>query len=232
MSPVASRLLAAVAAAGIGYALIGGTSSLAAETAKRTPAPAVVAPATGSSETAVFAGGCFWGVQGVFQHVKGVTSAVSGYTGGSVRGPSYERVSEGDTGHAESVKVTFDPRIVSYADLLRIYFSVVADPTELNRQGPDVGTQYRSALFPTNIQQAKVAQAYLGQLKTAKLWQKPIVTRLERAQAFYPAEAYHQDYLTLHPESGYIRFNDLPKLAALKTLYPQMWREKPVLVRG
>ncbi|MDO6415870.1 peptide-methionine (S)-S-oxide reductase MsrA [Sphingomonas sp. BIUV-7] len=232
MSPLASRFLAGVAALGLGYALIGGTSSLAAETAIHAPAPTVVAPATGTSETAVFAGGCFWGVQGVFQHVKGVTSAVSGYTGGTLRGPSYERVSEGDTGHAESVKVTFDPRVVSYGDLLRVYFSVVADPTMLNAQGPDRGTQYRSALFPTNESQSKVAQAYLGQLKAAKLWQRPIVTRLERAQAFYPAEGYHQDYLTLHPDAGYIRVNDLPKVVALKKLYPQLWREKPVLVRG
>ncbi|PZU11844.1 peptide-methionine (S)-S-oxide reductase MsrA [Sphingomonas sp.] len=232
MSPISSRLLAGIAALGLGYALIGGTSSLAAETSLRAPAPAVVAPATGTSETALFAGGCFWGVQGVFQHVKGVTSAVSGYTGGNVRGPDYERVSAGDTGHAESVKVTFDPRVVSYADLLRVYFSVVADPTQLNRQGPDVDTQYRSALFPTSEPQRKVAQAYLSQLSAARLWQKPIVTRIERAQPFYPAEAYHQDYLTLHPDAGYIRFNDLPKLAALKQLYPQMWREKPVLVKG
>jgi peptide-methionine (S)-S-oxide reductase len=232
MSPFASRFLAGAAALGLGYALIDGTSGLAAESVIRVPVPAVVAPATGSSETAVFAGGCFWGVQGVFQHVKGVTSAVSGYTGGGLRGPSYERVSEGDTGHAESVKVTFDPRLVSYADLLRVYFSVVADPTQLNAQGPDVGTQYRSALFPANERQLKVANAYLGQLKAAKLWTKPIVTRIERAQAFYPAESYHQDYLTLHPNAGYIRVNDLPKVAALKTLYPRLWREKPVLVRS
>jgi peptide-methionine (S)-S-oxide reductase len=232
MSPTASRILAGVAALGLGYAVIGGTSSLAADTAMQAPAPAVTAPATGKSETAVFAGGCFWGVQGVFQHVKGVNSALSGYTGGALRGPNYERVSEGDTGHAESVKVVFDPRVVSYADLLRVYFSVVADPTMLNAQGPDVGTQYRSALFPTNPQQAKVAGAYIAQLKAAKLWQKPIVTRIEKVQPFYPAEGYHQDYLTLHPDAGYIRYNDLPKVAALKKLYPQMWREKPVLVRG
>jgi peptide-methionine (S)-S-oxide reductase len=232
MSPIASRVLAGAAALGLGYALIGGASSLAAESVVHAPAAAVSTPATGTTETAVFAGGCFWGVQGVFQHVKGVTSAVSGYTGGNLRGPSYERVSEGDTGHAESVKVVFDPRVVSYADLLRVYFSVVTDPTQLNAQGPDVGTQYRSALFPTNERQSKVAQAYLGQLKGAKLWQKPIVTRIERAQAFYPAEGYHQDYLSLHPDAGYIRVNDLPKVAALKKLYPQLWREKPVLVRG
>ena len=223
MSPIASRALAGAAALGLGYALIGGTSSLA-ESVVHAPAPAVTLPATATSETAVFAGGCFWGVQGVFQHVKGVTSAVSGYTGGNLRGPSYERVSEGDTGHAEAVKVVFDPRVVSYADLLRVYFSVVADPTQLNAQGPDVGTQYRSALFPTNERQLKVAQAYIGQLKGAKLWQKPIVTRIERAQPFYTAEGYHQDYLTLHPDSGYIRYNDAPKVAALKKLFPTLYR--------
>ncbi|QJU57312.1 peptide-methionine (S)-S-oxide reductase MsrA [Sphingomonas sp. AP4-R1] len=232
MSSFASRILAGVAALGLGYALVGGTSSLAAETAINAPAPAITAPATGTSETAMFAGGCFWGVQGVFQHVKGVKSALSGYTGGSLRGPNYERVSEGDTGHAESVKVVFDPRVVSYADLLRVYFSVITDPTQLNRQGPDTGTQYRSALFPTSPEQQKVAEAYLAQLRLARLWQRPIVTRIEKAQAFYPAEGYHQDYLTLHPDAGYIRYNDLPKVAALKRLYPQFWREKPVLVRG
>jgi peptide-methionine (S)-S-oxide reductase len=144
----------------------------------------------------------------------------------------YETVSGGDTGHAESVRVTFDPRVVSYADLLRIYFSVVADPTQLNRQGPDTGTQYRSALFPNNPGQLKVANAYIAQLRAAKLWQKPIVTKIEKAQPFYPAEDYHQDYLTLHPTSGYIVYNDLPKIKALKQLYPQVWREKPVLVNG
>lgn len=232
MASTVSRILIGASALGLGYALVGGTSGLAAETAVHAPAALVTAPATAKSETAVFAGGCFWGVQGVFQHVKGVTSAVSGFTGGRLKGPSYERVSAGDTGHAESVRVTFDPRVVSYADLLRVYFSVVADPTQLNAQGPDVGTQYRSALFPQNAGQARVAEAYLAQLKRAKLWPRPIVTKIEPAAPFYPAEGYHQDYLTLHPDAAYIRYNDLPKLAALKRLYPQMWRDKPVLVRG
>ena len=196
----------------------------------RAPQPIVTVPASANSETAIFAGGCFWGVQGVFQHVKGVKSAVSGFTGGGGDTAHYERVSDGDTGHAESVRVVFDPQVVSYADLLRIYFSVVADPTQLNAQGPDVGTQYRSALFPTNEAQRKVAAAYLDQLRTAHLWSKPIVTRIEPLKPFYPAEGYHQDYLTLHPDSGYIRYNDLPKLAALKQLYPQYWREQPALV--
>ncbi len=232
MSSSAFRILTGVAALGVAYALVGGASTLSAETAINAPAPIVSLPSTARSETAVFAGGCFWGVQGVFQHVKGVTSAVSGFTGGAADNAHYDRVSDGDTGHAESVRVTFDPRQVSYADLLRIYFSVVADPTQLNAQGPDRGTQYRSALFPQSEAQRKIAAAYIDQLRHAKLWKRPIVTRIERAQPFYPAEGYHQDYLTLHPDSGYIRYNDLPKLAALKKLYPQLWREQPVLVKG
>jgi peptide-methionine (S)-S-oxide reductase len=232
MSSIVNRLLVGVASLGIGYALLGGTTSLAAETAVQAPAPAISAPSGATSETAVFAGGCFWGVQGVYQHVKGVTGAVSGYTGGDQYGAHYDRVSEGDTGHAESVRVTFDPRVISYADLLRIYFSVVADPTQLNAQGPDHGTQYRSALFPQNADQARVARAYIAQLTGAHLWKKPIVTRIEPAKPFFPAEAYHQDYLTLHPDAGYIVYNDMPKLTALKRLYPQLWREKPALVRG
>jgi peptide-methionine (S)-S-oxide reductase len=232
MTKFPSRLLAAAASLGIGLTFVYGTAGVAAESAVRAPQPIVTAPANASSETAIFAGGCFWGVQGVFQHVKGVKSAVSGFTGGAGDTAHYERVSDGDTGHAESVRVVFDPRVVSYADLLRIYFSVVADPTQLNAQGPDVGTQYRSALFPTNEAQRKVAAAYLDQLRKAHLWSKPIVTRIEPLRPFYPAEGYHQDYLTLHPDSGYIRYNDLPKLAALKQLYPQYWRERPVLVNG
>jgi peptide-methionine (S)-S-oxide reductase len=232
MSSLSSRLLIGAASLGLAVALVFGTAGVAAETAVRAPAAIVAIPNGATSETAIFAGGCFWGVQGVFQHVKGVKSAVSGFTGGGGNTAHYDRVSDGDTGHAESVRVVFDPRVVSYADLLRIYFSVVADPTQLNAQGPDVGTQYRSALFPTNDAQRKVAAAYLDQLRKANLWKKPIVTRIERAQPFYTAEAYHQDYLTRHPDSGYIRYNDLPKVAALKQLYPQFWRDKPVLVKG
>jgi peptide-methionine (S)-S-oxide reductase len=232
MSPLSSRILSGAGALALAVALVGGTSALSAETVVRAPAPLVTAPATASQEVAIFAGGCFWGVQGVYQHVKGVKSAVSGFTGGTAGNASYDSVSGGDTGHAEAVRVVFDPRVVSYADLLRIYFSVVADPTQLNRQGPDTGPQYRSALFPTNAGQLKVAKAYLGQLDRAKLWNKPIVTRIERAQGFYPAEGYHQDYLTRNPNAAYIRINDMPKLEALKRLYPLSWREKPVLVRG
>jgi peptide-methionine (S)-S-oxide reductase len=232
MRPTLSRFLIGAASLAGAFAIVTATPSLAAESVVRAPAPKVVVPATATSETAVFAGGCFWGVQGVFQHVKGVTSAVSGYAGGAAGTAKYEVVSSGDTGHAESVKVTFDPRVVSYGDLLRIYFSVVADPTQLNRQGPDEGTQYRSALFPNSPTQVKVAQAYIAQLKAAKLWSRPIVTAIEKPQPFYAAEGYHQDYLTLHPTAAYIVYNDLPKVRALKELYPQLWREKPVLVRG
>lgn len=231
-----TRFIQRLAIAGVATLLSAGVlgrfSALAAETAVPAPAPLVTAPATAASETAVFAGGCFWGVQGVFQHVKGVTGAVSGYTGGTAATATYDRVSGGDTGHAEAVRVTFDPRIVSYADLLRIYFSVVADPTTLNVQGPDHGTQYRTALFPANAAQARVAAAYIAQLGKAKLWPRPIVTRIERAQAFFPAEGYHQDYLTRHPDAAYIRINDAPKVEALKALYPASYRARPVLVRG
>ena len=228
-----SRILPFAALAVTGAVLfVGLRPGLAAETVVNAPPAALVEPVSGHRETAIFAGGCFWGVQGVFQHVKGVKSAVSGFTGGGGDTAHYERVSDGDTGHAESVRVVFDPTQVGYADLLRIYFSVITDPTQLNRQGPDTGTQYRSALFPTSDAQRKVAAAYIEQLRRANLWKQPIVTRIERAQAFYPAEAYHQDYLTLHPDSGYIRYNDLPKVAALKQLYPQYWRERPVLVNA
>ena len=232
MTRLPSRLFAGAAALGLALTLVYGTAGAAAESVVHAPAPIVTIPSTAHSETAIFAGGCFWGVQGVFQHVRGVKSAISGFTGGGSDTAHYERVSDGDTGHAESVRVVFDPTQVSYADLLRVYFSVITDPTELNRQGPDTGTQYRSALFPTNEAQRKVAAAYIDQLRKANLWKKPIVTRIERAQPFYPAEAYHQDYLTLHPDSGYIRYNDLPKVAALKAMYPQLWRDKPVLVNA
>ena len=232
MTNLSTRLLAGVGAIGVATALVFGGPGLARELAVRAPAPVVSVPSSASSETAIFAGGCFWGVQGVFQHVKGVKSALSGFTGVAGNTARYDRVSDGDTGHAESVRVIFDPRVVSYADLLRIYFSVVADPTQLNAQGPDTGTQYRSALFPTSDTQRKIATAYIAQLGKANVWKKPIVTRIERAQPFYPAERYHQDYLTLHPDAGYIRYNDLPKVAALKQFYPQLWREKPVLVTG
>jgi peptide-methionine (S)-S-oxide reductase len=202
-----------------------------AEPAVQIPAPAQDEPATGAkSETAVFAGGCFWGVQGVFQHVRGVQQAVSGYTGGSAATAQYETVSNGDTGHAESVRVTFDPSQVSYGHLLQIFFSVVENPTELNYQGPDEGSQYRSALFPLDDAQRAVAQAYIAQLGRARVFPAPIVTHIETFKGFYPAEGYHQNFLTLHPDNSYIYYNDLPKVAALKRLFPDQYRKDPILV--
>jgi len=193
--------------------------------------PALDETTQAHSETAVFAGGCFWGVQGVFQHVKGVKKAVSGYAGGAANTAQYERVSDGDTGHAESVEVTFDPTQVSYGTLLQIYFSVAHNPTELNRQGPDSGTQYRSAVFPENAEQQRVAKAYIAQLDAAHSFNKPIVTKLETYNGFYPAEDYHQDFLTEHPTYPYIVINDMPKVAQLKQLYPDRYQEKAVLVK-
>jgi peptide-methionine (S)-S-oxide reductase len=180
--------------------------------------------------TALFAGGCFWGVQGVFQHVEGVTQAVSGYAGGEASTATYELTSRGDTGHAEAVQVTYDPAVVSYGDLLQVFFSVAHNPTQLNYQGPDQGPQYRSAIFPQDDEQARVAEAYIAQLEAADLFEGPIVTTLEQAEAFYAAEDYHQDYLTLHPEQPYIARHDLPKIEALQSLLPNAYRADPVLV--
>jgi peptide-methionine (S)-S-oxide reductase len=206
---------------------IGRTS---AETAQVLPAPAVDEPAgKPAPETAVFAGGCFWGVQGVFEHVKGVTRAVSGYAGGHVANPGYELVSTGSTGHAESVSVTFDPAQISYGTLLQIFFSVALDPTQVDRQGPDRGTQYRSVLFVGSPEQERVARAYVAQIEAAHSFSRPIATRIESAGAFYPAEAYHQDYLEQHPEAPYIAFNDMPKVHNLQTMFPAHWRGTPVL---
>ena len=186
--------------------------------------------ATATSEIAVLAGGCFWGVQGVFQHVDGVTSAVSGYTGGKSDTAQYETVSTGETGHAESVRITFDPHRISYGHILQIYFSVAHDPTELNRQGPDDGTQYRSTIFPMTAEQQDVAKAYIAQLNQAHAFPTAIVTTIEMNRTFYPAEAYHQDYLTLHPDNPYIAYNDLPKIRELQKLFPDRYRDNPVLV--
>lgn len=182
-------------------------------------------------QVAVFSGGCFWGVQAVFQHVTGVTNAVSGYAGGSAANAHYDRVSEGNTGHAESVRVTFDPSQVSYEQLLHVFFAVAHDPTQLNYQGPDHGPQYRSAIWYTNDQQKAAAQSYIAQLTKAKVWSHPIVTQVSPLGAFYPAESYHQDYATLHPSQPYIVYNDAPKIAALKRQLPSLYRETPVLVR-
>lgn len=195
------------------------------------PVPAVdVPPGEATSAVAVLAGGCFWGVQGVFQRVKGVTNAVSGYAGGDKATAQYEVIGAGTTGHAESVQVTYDPRQISYGRLLQIFFSVAHDPTQLNRQGPDYGTQYRSAVFPVNGEQAEVAKAYIAQLDQAKTFKKRIATKIEPGRAFYPAEAYHQDFLTLHPTYPYIVVNDLPKIEDLKRVFPEMYRAAPVLV--
>jgi peptide-methionine (S)-S-oxide reductase len=195
------------------------------------PPPAVdAAPSGGGLETAVFSGGCFWGVQGVFEHVKGVTRAVSGYAGGHVAHPDYEQVSSGLTGHAESVRVTFDPAQVSYGTLLRIFFSVALDPTQKDRQGPDWGTQYRSELFVSGPGQERVAKAYVSQLEAAHAFSRPIVTRIDPAGPFYAAEEYHQDYLDQHPDAPYIAINDMPKVHALQTLFPEHWQPAPVKV--
>ncbi|WP_030540188.1 peptide-methionine (S)-S-oxide reductase MsrA [Sphingobium sp. DC-2] len=203
-------------------------SPLRAERPVLAPVPAVEAPSREKLETAVFAGGCFWGVEGVFSHVKGVRSAVSGFAGGPKgRKVDYERVSRGDTGFAEAVRVTYDPAQVSYGTLLRVFFSVIADPTTLNYQGPDRGTQYRSALFPLNAGQAKAARAYLAQLGRAKLWRDPIVTRVEGFTGFQAADAYHQNFLTRNPRHPYIQRWDAPKLAAFKAMFPNLYQVRP-----
>jgi peptide-methionine (S)-S-oxide reductase len=177
-------------------------------------------------QTAVVAGGCFWGMQAVFQHVKGVISATSGYTGGTVKNPDYEMVSSGSTGHAESVEIVYDPAQVTYGELLRVFFSVAHDPTELNRQGPDEGTQYRSAIFYGNEEQKRIAEAYIAQLEQAKVYRHKIVTQVVGLQAFYPAEGYHQNYATLHPDAPYIVYNDAPKVANLRKEFPEMYTGK------
>ena len=220
--------------------LISGAAALAAlalglptsaEPARQIPSAMADEKADGATtRTAVFAGGCFWGVQGVFQHVEGVTRAVSGYAGGEAATAQYEKVGSGRTGHAEAVRVTYDPRQVSFGTLMQIYFSVAHDPTELNRQGPDVGPQYRSTIFAADAEQARLAQAYIDQLDSAKLFGARIATTIEHGRAFYPAEDYHQDYLTLHPRQPYIAIHDLPKIENLKRLFPDRYRAEPVLV--
>lgn len=207
-------------------------ASAAEEKAVRLPAPALDTPtaAQAGSATAVFAGGCFWGVQAVFQHTQGVLNAVSGYAGGEKATASYSLIGTGRTGHAESVQISYDPRQISYGKLLQIYFSVAHDPTTLNRQGPDHGTQYRSAVFYQNASQKQVTERYIAQLDAAKVFPDKIVTQLSPLTAFYPAEAYHQDYATLHPGQPYIARFDLPKIANLKAMMPELYRDKPVLV--
>ncbi len=199
-----------------------------AKSAVAVPAPAQDAPraATPGQQTAVLSGGCFWGVQAVFQHVKGVISATSGYAGGSAKTAEYEIVSTGETGHAESVQIVYDPSQITYGELLRVFFSVVHDPTQLNRQGPDEGTQYRSSIFYSNDEQKRIAEAYIAQLDQAKIFSRPIVTKVVPLQAFYPAEAYHQNYATLHPNQPYIVFNDAPKVEHLRQQFPDLYTGK------
>jgi peptide-methionine (S)-S-oxide reductase len=229
-SPRRSALFAGLAVA-LAVAAVAPRLTSAAESAVKIAPPAVdTTAAAAGTQTAVFAGGCFWGVQGVFQRVNGVVQAVSGYAGGAKETAQYEMVGSGLTGHAESVKITYDPKKVSYGTLLQIYFSVAHDPTQLNRQDPDSGTQYRSAVFYADPAQKETAEKYIAQLDAAKAYPKKIVTQVVPLTAFYPAEAYHQDYLTLHPDSGYIARFDLPKIANLKAMFPQQFRAEPALV--
>ena len=240
MNVPTEKLVAGAVALGVGALIVGALTLLqrptllpsarAAEIPAPIEAPGAQAPARSHSETVVFAGGCFWGVQGVFEHVKGVQRAVSGYTGGAAATAHYDIVSTGETGHAESVQVTYDPAQVRYSQLLQVFFSVVHDPTELNYQGPDHGTQYRSAVYTTTNAQLQATKAYIAQLTKAKAFPAPIVTQVAMAKQFYAAEGYHQDYMTLNPQEPYIRYYDAPKLEALKAAYPALYRAKPVLV--
>jgi peptide-methionine (S)-S-oxide reductase len=203
----------------------------AGEGAVQIPVAAADNPkAAGALQTAVLSGGCFWGVQGVFEHMKGVRKVLAGYAGGAPSTAEYETVSTGTTGHAESVQITFDPALVSYGEILRVFFSVVHDPTELNRQGPDVGTQYRSNIFYMDDAQKNVAQAYIEQLNSAKVFSHPIVTRIDPYRGFYPAEAYHQDYLIRNPQQPYIAYVDLPKLKNFQQMLPEYYQGQPVMV--
>nr|WP_241024767.1 peptide-methionine (S)-S-oxide reductase MsrA [Burkholderia sp. Ac-20365] len=226
----AGRIAACVA---IGAGAIAWQHVASAEQAVKIPAPTQDEKA-GSvhTETAVFAGGCFWGVQGVYEHVKGVKQVASGYAGGAANTAQYETVSGGDTGHAESVRITYDPTQITYGRLLQIFFSVAHNPTQLNYQGPDHGTQYRSAVFPQNAEQRSIAQAYIAQLNGAKVFSTPIVTKVEDFKGFYQAEQYHQNYLVLHPDSPYIAINDLPKIDYLKQMFPDVYRNDPVLLKA
>ena len=242
MNSTTDKIIAAAVALGITALLIAGVSMaqkpsvVASARAAAVPAPIETASssavASGQLETVVFAGGCFWGVQGVFQHVKGVQRAVSGYAGGNASDANYELVSSGTTGHAEAVQVVYDPAQVSYGKLMQVFFSVVHDPTQLNYQGPDHGTQYRSAVFTTTPAQLSATKAYIAQLQKAKTFAAPIATEVSSAKPFYPAESYHQDYLTLNPNAAYIRYYDAPKLAALKSTYPALYNPSPALVAG
>jgi len=219
MSRVSVRMVAMM------LTVLAGTLACRAGSGAAVPAPVVdqTKATSKGKETAVVAGGCFWGIQAVFQHVKGVRSATSGYSGGTVKNPDYDAVSSGGTGHAESVKVVFDPSQVTYGELLRVFFSVALDPTELNRQGPDTGTQYRSVIFYSNDEQKHIAEAYIAQLDQAKVYPRKIVTQVVPLQAFYEAEGYHQNYATIHPSDPYIVFNDAPKVANLRKEFPDLY---------
>ncbi len=223
-SSVSFRLLAIV----VGLLTAAACTASAGTPAIAVPAPAVDSPRTTAAgqQTAVVAGGCFWGIQAVFQHVKGVIRATSGYSGGSKRNAEYEIVSTGETGHAESVEIVYDPSQITYGELLHVFFSVAHDPTELNRQGPDEGTQYRSVIFYANDEQKHIADAYIAQLDAAKIFRHKIVTQVVPLKAFYPAEAYHQNYAALHPTQPYIMFNDAPKVEHLKQQFPDLYTGK------
>ena len=229
-SPFNRLSLCAAAIGALAIAAVAISPSRASEEAVIIPPPAVDVQAADGIQTAVIAGGCFWGVQGVYQHTAGVLNAVSGYSGGSKMTANYTMIGTGTTGHAEAVEIKYDPKKISYGKILQIFFSVVHDPTQLNRQGPDTGTQYRSAIFTANDEQKKVAEAYIAQLNAAKVYKKPIVTKVGPLQAFYAAEDYHQDYLTLHPNQPYIAFNDIPKVENLKKIFTENYIEKPTLV--
>ena len=222
--PIARLLAAAPVAAMV--AIVACSSASAANPAVRVPEPAADRTPSTGLQTAVFAGGCFWGVDAVYKHVKGVTRVVSGYAGGAAATAHYEEVGSGGTGHAESVQVTYDPAVVSYGTLLKVFFTAAHDPTELNRQGPDTGPQYRSTIFFSNDEQKAAAAAYIAELDKAKLYRRPIVTTLEPLKAFFTAEDYHQNYLALHPTQPYIVFNDLPKLGALQKEWPQLYAKQ------
>lgn len=216
----------AVALAASTMAVVGITPPAIAAKPVNAPTPKRIAKEGAGLKTAIFAGGCFWGVEGVFSHVKGVKSAVVGYHGGTAATAKYTRITAGGTSHAEAVRITYDPYVIRYDELLRIFFSVVTDPTQKNRQGPDVGTHYRSALVPLNNEQRQVAKAYLSQMSSSGVWRRPIVTRLESYRKFYRAEGYHQDYMVKNPNSRYIIAHDKPKVAALRRMFPSDYRPR------
>jgi peptide-methionine (S)-S-oxide reductase len=225
--------LALALGAGVGGAVLLHSPLFGAEAPVIIAAPAVDNPkAAGPVQTAVLAGGCFWGVQGVFEHVRGVQKVVAGYAGGERSTAQYETVSSGSTGHAESVKITFDPAAISYGQILQIAFSVVHDPTQLDRQGPDVGTQYRSAIFYADESQKRIAQAYINQLDQAHVFSRPIVTRVDPLKGFYAAEDYHQDYLIHNPSQPYIAYYDIPKIENFRRTFPELYSGQPVLAHN